>query len=76
MVRSTVFELSASRMDRTTGAADIDVSGPCSIIFDAEVQIYLDGESSKYMDIIAWYPIGIAHASSIHVNAAVGYAVM
>lgn len=76
MVRTSVFEFNQDRMDRTTGAASIDVSGAQSIIFDDETTFYFGSATSKTFTVVACYPVGCSNESSIHVDAAVGYALM
>ena len=73
---TNTFQFAASRMHRVTAAGDINVAGAKHIIFDTEVQFYLDGASSSYMDVIAWYAIGIDGATTIHVDGPCGYALM
>jgi len=76
MVKTQVFEFNQNRMDRTSEAASIDITGAQSIIFDAETTFYFGSATLKTFTVAACYPVGCSKESSIHVDAAVGYALM
>lgn len=67
------FPAHPNKVGKTSGAATIDTSDMYMIIFDAEVTVYFNGNSSNTYTMAAEVPKVIAAVSSIHVNAAVNY---
>ena len=57
----------------TAGAATINTSDMHLIVFDTEVTIYADGNSSDTFTLPKVTPIGITELSSLHVSAATNY---
>ena len=67
------FPIDPNKVGKTSGAATIDVSDMDMIIFDAEVTVYFDGNSSDTYTMAAEIPKVITAVSSIHVSTAVNY---
>lgn len=70
---TTLFPIDPAKVDKTTGAATITTTDMDVIIFDTDVTVYFDGNSSATYNWSADIARCITKVSSIHVNTAVNY---
>ncbi len=68
-----VFPLKKGCFGSTTGADIIDTTDMVAIKFDAEVAVYVDGDSANTYILDRAEPAGVEYCDSIHVDAAVDY---
>ena len=71
--RDTMQVFPVKNLGSTSGAATIDTSDMHLIIFDTDVTIYINGNSSDTFALPSLIPLGIGDVTSIHVSAATNY---
>ena len=68
-----VFPMKKGCFGSTSGADDIDTTSMVAIKFDAEVTVYVNGDSANTYILDRAEPAGVEYCDSIHVDAAVDY---
>ena len=71
-----IFPLKTGSQARTVGAASIDVSDAKVFVADTNCNIYEGTDTANYFLLTAGTPRGVATIDSLHVDAALGYALI